>query len=84
MGLGIKDMARIARLHAALSLVERQPGLGGAEIAAACGFSDQAHLIRECRAWTGRTPARFAADPGSLATLIREPGPQMAQMTGRR
>jgi transcriptional regulator GlxA family with amidase domain len=73
VGLGVKEMARLARLHAALALIERPSPPGAAEVAARCGFSDQAHLIRECRAWTGRTPARFATEATSLAGLIREP-----------
>ena len=72
VGLGAKDVARIVRLHAALACIEREPSGTGADIAARCGYSDQAHLIRECRAFTGRTPARFLPDRGSLSALIRE------------
>jgi AraC-like DNA-binding protein len=71
VGLGAKDMARIVRLHAALACLDREPALSGADIAARCGYSDQAHLVRECRTFTGRTPSRFASDRSSLATLIR-------------
>lgn len=72
VGLGVKDMARIVRLHAALACLDREPTESGAAIAARCGYSDQAHLVRECRAFTGRTPSRFAADRSSLSALIRE------------
>jgi AraC-like DNA-binding protein len=72
VGLGVKDMARIVRLHAALVWLDRAPALSGADIAARCGYSDQAHLVRECRSFTGRTPTRFAGDRSSLAMLIRE------------
>ena len=76
LGLGAKHIARIARIHAALEMLRQQPSMGGAEIAAACGYSDQAHLIRECRALAGTTPAgRESAEP-SLSVLIRSTGPQ--------
>jgi AraC-like DNA-binding protein len=72
VGLGAKQIARIARVHAALKLMDRQPLLSGAAISAQCGYSDQAHLIRECRALTGRTPARLMTAERSLAGLMRE------------
>jgi AraC-like DNA-binding protein len=72
VGLGVKQMARIRRVHAALRLIDRHPLLSGAEIAAQCGYSDQAHLIRECKALTGQTPARLMTSNRSLAGLMRE------------
>src|SRR5687767_10034663 len=74
VGLGAKHIARIMRVHAALALMQRQPILSGAEISAQCGYSDQAHLIRECRTLTGRTPARLVTAERSLAGLMREAG----------
>lgn len=72
VGLGVKQLARITRVHAALRLMDRQPSWSGAEISAECGYSDQAHLIRECRSLTGRTPARLMTSGRSLAGLMRE------------
>ena len=74
VGLGAKHMARIRRVHAALDLMRGQPLLSGAEISAWCGYSDQAHLIRECKALTGQTPARLMTSERSLAGLMREAG----------
>ena len=67
-----KHVARIARIHAALDVLQRQPALSGAEIAAACGYSDQAHLIRECQELAGQTPQRLKTTERSLAGLLRE------------
>ena len=67
-------MARIRRVHAALDLMRERPMLSGAEVSAWCGYSDQAHLIRECKALTGRTPARLISSERSLAGLMREAG----------
>lgn len=72
VGLGVKQMARITRVHAALRLMDRNREMSGAELAAHCGYSDQAHLIRECRQLTGRTPARLMTSARSLAGLMRE------------
>ena len=46
----------------------------GADIAAHCGYTDQAHLIRECRELTGTTPSRLTTTETTLATLMREDG----------
>ena len=47
--------------------------MSGAEIAAECGYSDQAHLIRECQQLTGQTPQRLKTTKRSLAGLMRDP-----------
>jgi AraC-like DNA-binding protein len=78
VGLGVKHFARIARVHAAIRMVDDQPMRSGADIAARCGYSDQAHLIRECKALTGRTPARLMTSGRSLAELMREEAPVRA------
>jgi AraC-like DNA-binding protein len=72
VGLRAKHVARIARIHAVLDLLQRQRSMSGAEVAAVCGYSDQAHLIRECQELAGRTPQRLKSTEASLATLMRE------------
>jgi AraC-like DNA-binding protein len=72
VGLPAKQMARIARVHGVLHTIQDQPLMSGAGIAAVCGYSDQAHLIREFKTLTGTTPARITSDVHSLASLIRE------------
>lgn len=72
VGLRAKHVARIARIHSALDLLQRQPDWSGAEIAATCGYSDQAHLIRECQDLAGSTPQRLKTTERSLAGLMRE------------
>ena len=71
VGLPAKQMARIARVHAVLHTIQQQPLLSGAEIAAHCGYSDQPHMIRDCKALTGYTPARLMTSEHSLAGLMR-------------
>jgi AraC-like DNA-binding protein len=72
VGLGAKQVSRIARIHSALDLLQQQPSLSGAEIAAICGYSDQAHLIRECQELAGQTPRQFKTSERSLAGMMRE------------
>lgn len=60
VGLGIKHAARVERLRASLRL-QRREHLGWAELAAACGYADQAHLSREYKALTGRSPSVLLA-----------------------
>jgi AraC-like DNA-binding protein len=59
-GLAPKPLARILRFRRAQSLAAAgRPDW--ADIAAACGYADQAHLAREFRALAGRTPTAWAA-----------------------
>jgi AraC-like DNA-binding protein len=48
------------RLRRFLALGEEAGG-GLATLAAEAGYADQAHLTRECRRLTGRTPAELLA-----------------------
>jgi AraC-like DNA-binding protein len=61
VGYGPKTLERIMRLQRFLDAVRRAAGAPRAEpglavLAAEIGYADQAHLIRDCRALTGRTP----------------------------
>jgi AraC-like DNA-binding protein len=61
IGLTPKAAARVLRFESALAQL-RQPHLAGhAQIAAICGYVDQAHLIHEFRAFTGLTPSSYQA-----------------------
>lgn len=65
VGYGPKQYARVARLWRAVSIMDRSQGTplaSFAEVAAASGFSDQAHLVREFRALTGVTPGAYARE----------------------
>jgi AraC-like DNA-binding protein len=54
-GYGPRRLARILRLGRALDVA--RAGMPWADVAAGCGYADQAHLARESRALTGATPS---------------------------
>ena len=58
VGVSPKLLARILRFQRAVGLME-QP-LSWAEISLACGYYDQAHLIRDFKQFTGSAPGEFA------------------------
>ncbi|MCH1867019.1 AraC family transcriptional regulator [Nocardioides sp. CFH 31398] len=57
VGVTPKEFARLARFERSRRLV--RPGTPLAEVAARCGYADQAHLAREWRALAGLPPSRW-------------------------
>jgi methylphosphotriester-DNA--protein-cysteine methyltransferase len=71
VGLTPKALARVHRYRGALALVDRADGqVPWTELANACGFYDQSHLINEFRRFTGFAPVELARrdrpDSGSI------------------
>ncbi len=64
VGLPPKAAARLLRFERARSLAGT---MSWGELAFACGFSDQPHLIAEFRAFTGSSPETFLQDTRSAA-----------------
>jgi uncharacterized protein DUF6597/helix-turn-helix protein len=64
LGLGLKRFLRIGRLHQALEHRLQAPATTWTSIAAASGFADQPHLVRDCRALLGESPGEFFARAG--------------------
>ena len=73
-GVGVppKTLARVARFQNALRRSSGAPPRW-AEIAAECGYADQAHLIREFREFSGETPAGWDSARGDLAPHFLDP-----------
>lgn len=61
-GYGAKVLDRLLRFQRFLALAVLEPNSGLSRLAAAAGYSDQAHLSRDCRAITGLTPSTFLAE----------------------
>jgi AraC-like DNA-binding protein len=73
VGLGPKAAARVLRFERAARLLAPSSVYGGpdglappsiSEVAAACGYTDHAHLVREFHALAGCTPTEFIAEWG--------------------
>ena len=65
-GYSPQVLARVLRLQRAVRAL--RAGRSPAEVAAGAGFSDQAHLAREVRAFTGRTPRAFQPSAANRST----------------
>lgn len=59
VGLSPKLLLRILRIQAAITAIHEAPQGSLADLAAALGYSDQAHMNRDFRLLTGRTPSQY-------------------------
>jgi AraC-like DNA-binding protein len=70
VGLRPKEAARVARFDRARRQLTAATRL--ADLAAAHGFSDQSHLVREFHAFAGCTPTGWLTDELTLIEALRE------------
>ena len=71
VGLTPVRYRRLARFRAVLRL--HASGLEDwSELAASTGFSDQSHLVRDCREFTGLTPTAWADDQAQRAGFLQD------------
>jgi AraC-like DNA-binding protein len=61
LGISPKMLARITRFRRAAAMLSHGRVRSGADLAAAGGYVDQAHLIREFQEFAGTTPRMFRA-----------------------
>ena len=67
VGYGPRTLGRVIRLQRFLQGCERDRSAPLAGLAADAGYADQAHLARDCRRFTGRTPSALRAAGASAA-----------------
>lgn len=60
-GLPPRTLARLVRFERAMTALERRDVTSLADLAAACGYADQAHLSREARRFAGESPRALLA-----------------------
>ena len=61
IGTTPKDFMRIVRLQRTLSVLQRNPGIGFAQLSYECGYTDQSHMIKEFKLFSGFTPKEYLA-----------------------
>jgi AraC-like DNA-binding protein len=59
VGLAPKPAARVLRFRRAVGLLSSGPVRSIADLAAACGYADHSHLVREFHALAGCTPSQY-------------------------
>ncbi|MGD0701430.1 MAG: helix-turn-helix domain-containing protein [Trebonia sp.] len=79
-GLAPKEAGRVFRFDHARRRIERAAATGGrlADLAAECGYYDQAHLAREFRALAGCPPSQWLAEE-SAQWLAEESGQELSE-----
>jgi AraC-like DNA-binding protein len=72
VGLTPKAAARVLRFERASRAL--RAGGSAAAVAAACGYADQSHLVREFRALAGRTPTGYLAERDAAQVTFVQDG----------
>ena len=68
VGLTPNVFCRIQRFRSVLRQIETGRPVRWADVAADCGYFDQAHLIRDFRAFSGLTPGAYLSEAGRPRT----------------
>ena len=61
IGTTPKDFIRIVRLQRTLSVLQHNPRIGFARLSYECGYTDQSHMIKEFKLFSGYTPKEYIA-----------------------
>jgi AraC-like DNA-binding protein len=69
-----KLYCRLQRFQKALAIAAQQQRPGWGILAATCGYFDQAHLIRDFRAFSGISPTEYVRGRNEHQNHVRVPG----------
>jgi len=71
VGLAPKQYAGVARFQRLIACLGRSNGVSWSELAQSCGYYDQAHLVHDCRTYSGLAPTnlRQTLSPDGIATV---------------
>lgn len=73
VGATPKEFLRIVRMQRALSMLQQEATLSFAQVAYACGFFDQSHMIKEFKLFSGYTPAEYLSVCAPYSDYFSEP-----------
>jgi len=75
LGMNPKEFYRIVRFQRALKIMQDKIATADhfSDIAYACGFSDQSHMIREFKTFSGMTPLQFTQEGSSYSDYFSKP-----------
>ncbi len=62
VGANPKEFSRTIRFQRALHILETKPEISLTTLAYGCGYSDQSHMIKEFKAFSGYTPTEYLAN----------------------
>jgi AraC-like DNA-binding protein len=83
VGVPPRLFAGILRFRRVFDAMQQDGRVSWTEAAAAAGYFDQSHLIRDCRRFLGCTPAQFLESRGPLAGALVQPDVAFVQSNGR-
>ncbi len=70
VGLTPKLFCRVRRFQSVLDEIQRRREVAWADLAAGCGYYDQAHLIRDFREFCGVTPGDYLAERPAFPNFV--------------
>jgi len=82
VGLPPKLFARIVRLNSALASLPEEGRVDIVDVALACGYFDQSHLLRDFRLLAGASPRRSRPPADGLASRLTRPARLRSLLVG--
>src|SRR5262249_25955700 len=74
VGMTPKLFSRVQRFQAVVKAVHKLADVDWADVAAACGYFDQAHFIHDFKTFSGFTPAAYFARKSEHQNHVPLPG----------
>jgi AraC-like DNA-binding protein len=70
VGLTPKFFCRVRRFQQVLQCIEERRGIEWADVAASCGYFDQAHFIRDFQGFSGLNPSAYLTQRGEYMNYV--------------
>ena len=72
VGIGVKQYHRILRFHHLLTQLKHQKDFRHwTEVACQFGYYDQAHFIKDFKAFYGKTPSEFSTNDELMSNMVQ-------------